>query len=275
MLAVLVAAGLLAVPAGPAAADCVAPAGRAASWSGRDVRCAVPALPAVPVPAERPDGRIAMTPTPGEVSAEPRPDGEMPWRSPVYGALVLLLFALLGAHRLVTRSEPALAAESRAAPTGQRSAVSHVEDTDTVGVTGPGGDGFLRAVLVELVTRGGGQVVLGRAELDRLFGGRLERGVLAALAPRLRVRDRLADVVEYLELELLLEGEDLHWFVAPGTDADAVRPLLASGRLRALVLGPWERTRHIDGQGILDGQLVPTLTSAEAAERLHLYTLTL
>ncbi|WP_460368653.1 hypothetical protein, partial [Actinocorallia lasiicapitis] len=236
-----------------------------------------------------PDGRVvwlvSAAPEQNLADAQPHAAAERPWRSPVYWVLVGLLFVLLGAHRFVSSRTPVLAgvAHGGREPSGgglggggvegQPGAVSYL-DGDT-GVVGAGGDGFLRAVLVELVTRGRGRVVLGRAELDRLFGGRLEARVLAALAPRMHVAERLADAVQYLELELLLEGDELHWFVAPGEDAGTVRALLGFERVHALILGPWDRTREVDPRGYLDGRLAPTLTSAEAAERLHLYTLTL
>lgn len=163
-----------------------------------------------------------------------------------------------------------------------------------LGVVGPGADGFVRAVLVELLTREPSRtnVVVMRAELNRLFGDGLGEELRYAPDARLHVFDRPEDAAAHLELELLTAaaeranpdlsptgGRDLpatFWIRAPAPDAAAVPPLTRRGLahgLVTLVTGPWPhgRTRTVERDGGLAGtdRTVPVLTRADAFARMR------
>ncbi|MFC6878828.1 MULTISPECIES: hypothetical protein [Actinomadura] len=163
-----------------------------------------------------------------------------------------------------------------------------------VGVVGPGADGFVRAVLVELLTREPSRtnVVVMRAELDRLFGDGLGEELRYAPDARLHVFDRSEDAAAHLELELLTAaaeranpdlsptgGRDLpatFWIRAPGPDDAAVPPLARRGLAHGLVTlvnGPWPHgpTRTVERDGGLTGtgRTVPVLTRADALARMR------
>jgi hypothetical protein len=243
----------------------------------RPPKTAHPAKPTQPVQPVQP-------PKPVQPPAAPR-DGNLPLT--LLGAAALLL-ALVAARRLLARAAPGVlgfaAPPVRPVPVpgsgaGPQSALAFEEalsSTTGIGVVGAGAEGFLRAALVELLTRADRKVVLSRAELNRLFGGSLGPDLLEALSPRLHVCDRLEDVIEHLELEVRLDADRTYW-IAP--NSDAVLPLLEGGhRLRGLLLGAWRHgpTTVIDSDGTVPGHPgpIPTLTTAEATERLHLYALT-
>jgi hypothetical protein len=204
-----------------------------------------------------------------------------------------LLMVLVPARRLYLPTTPGIPgfAAHPAQPVprpgsgpGPCSALSFEEglsSTTGVGVVGPGAEGFMRAAFVELLTRAERKVILSRTELNRLFEGSLSADLLDALSPRLHVCDLPEDVITYLELRRPGEADRTYWIAAPGADDDAVLPLLrreADHRLRALLFGEWRHgpTTAINADGTVPGHLglVPTLTPAEAAERLHLYALT-
>lgn len=233
-----------------------------------------------------------MTPAPAvrlEERSAPQ-EGNLPLT--VLGAIALLL--VLGpARKLFLRTTPGVLgfAAHPAQPVprpgsgpGPCSALSFEEglsSTTGVGVVGPGAEGFMRAALVELLTRAERKVVLSRTELNRLFEGSLSADLLDALSPRLHVCDLPEDAITYLELKLLREAGRTYWIAAPGADDDIVLPLLrreAGHRLRGLLFGEWQHgpTTVINADGTVPGHEgpVPTLTSAEATERLHLYALT-
>ncbi|WP_157963497.1 hypothetical protein [Actinocorallia populi] len=201
-----------------------------------------------------------------------------PWREPVLGA-VLLMFALFGLHRLLTRGTPGFSDGGHAARPpavtggGPRSALSRVRDAGCpTGFVGSGAEGFLRAVLVEVVTRGG-RAVLSRPEFHRLLDGLLEPPLLALLASRLSVHEDPEEAARRLERCLSAGGEEqLYWFLAADR---APEPLPEHERLHVLLLGAWRHTREVGPGGLLEGESVPTLTVPEAVERLHLFGLTL
>ena len=139
----------------------------------------------------------------------------------------------------------------------------------------------MRAAFVELLTRADRKVVLSTTELSRLFEGSLSADLLDAFSPRLHVCDLLEDAITYLEGTMLQEADHTYWIASPGADEEVVLPLLrreAGHRLRGLLFGEWRHgpTTVINADGTVPGHQghVPTLTSAEATERLHLYALT-
>ena len=218
------------------------------------------------------------------------PPGVPLWREPAFGAVLLLMLVLFGLHRLLARGMTDLfdgghaARPSAVSGGGPRSALSVLRAAERPagftgqgeGFTGLGAEGFLRAVLVEVVTRGGGRAVLSRPEFHRLLGGLLEPRLLALLAFRLTVHEDAAEAARQLELCLSEseEGseEDLYWFLV----SDRVPgPPLEHERLHILLLGPWRHTREVSSEGLMEGEAVPTLTVSEAVERLHLFGLTL
>jgi hypothetical protein len=214
------------------------------------------------------------------------PQGAPSWKEPAFGLALLLMFALLVLHRLLARGVPGLLKgrdEERSSASvggGPHSALSRVRgERRPVGFTGPGAEGFLRALLVEVVTRGGGRVVLSRPELHRLLGGRMEPPLLALLAFRLVVHETPEEAVRHLErcfsadsAESGEEKDHLYWLLP----SDRVpEPLPEHERLHVLLLGPWRQVREIGPDGLLDGETVPVLTVPEAVERLCLYGLTL
>ncbi|GAA0949365.1 hypothetical protein [Actinocorallia libanotica] len=208
------------------------------------------------------------------------PPGVPLWREPAFGAVLLLMLALFGLHRLLARTMSDLFDGGRAArPStvtggGPRSALSAVRDAGrSTGFTGPGAEGFLRAVLVEVVTRGGGRAVLSRPGLHRLLDGLLEPPLLTLLACRLTVHEDAEEAAREVERGLSADGEEhLYWFLVSDRVAG---PLPEHERLHVLLLGPWRRTREISSEGLWEGEAVPTLTVSEAVERLHLFGLTL
>lgn len=211
------------------------------------------------------------------------PEGPPSLREPAFGTVLLLLFALFALHRLIERVAPGLLGGRPSGTTapagpggGQCSALSRVRGVSgPVGIGGRGGEGFLRALLVELITRGGGVAVLGLPELRRLLGEEVEPRLLALLELRLVVCDGPEEAVAHLGRRLSegsAEGAHLYWFLAP---EHAPRPLPEHERLHVLLIGPWPVAWEISPDGLLDGETVPTLTVLEAAERLHLFSLTL
>lgn len=214
------------------------------------------------------------------------PQGAPSWREPAFGLALLLMFALLALHRLLARGVPGLLEggdeerSSAAVGGGPCSALSRVRgERCPVGLTGPGAEGFLRALLVEVVTRGGGRVVLSRPELHRLLGDRMEPPLLALLAFRLVVHEGPEEAVLYLERCLSADSADpadgkdhFYWLLPSGR---VPGPLPEHERLHVLLLGSWRRVREVGSDGLLDGETVPVLTVPEAVERLCLYGLTL
>ncbi|GAA2573875.1 hypothetical protein SMC26_35710 [Actinomadura fulvescens] len=232
--------------------------------------------------------RTITPPPPQAIPPEPSdglPQGVLP--SIVAAMLLLMGFAFHQSlirrptpiPQLTPRPEPVLEATERlASPTG-------------LGVVGPGANGFVRAVLVELVTRGT-KVVITRNELNRLFEGDLEESLCQALAP-LHVCELLEEAIEHLELDLLMaEAEqanpDLsptrgravptYWISTPGQDDDVVLPLVRRGNLVGLMFGAWPHgtTCTIDSTGtITQGETalsLPSLSPAEALTRLRACT---
>jgi hypothetical protein len=228
-------------------------------------------------------------PVPPRNRAESR-EGNLPLT--LLGAISLLL-VLVPTRKLLLRTTPGMLGFA-AHPVwpvprpgigpGPCSALSFEEglsSTTGVGVAGPGAEGFMRAAFVELLTRADRKVVLSRAELNRLFEGSFSTDLLDALSPRLHVCDLLEEAIAYLELRMLQETGRTYWITTPDAAEEVVLPLLsrASGhRLRVLLFGEWRHgpTTVIEADGTVPGHPgpVPTLTSAEAVERLHLYALT-
>jgi hypothetical protein len=167
-----------------------------------------------------------------------------------------------------------------------------------LGVIGPGANGYVRALLVELLTGPDPvNVVITWNELYRLFDGDFDRSLMEALSPRLRVTDLLEDAIECLELEVFIGDAEranpdvltrasahrpwMYWIATPGQDDDVVLPLIRrEPRLLGVMFGEWlhGRTCTIDAGGVLaetgsgtpgDGLLVATLTRSEALSRLH------
>ncbi|MFC5186191.1 hypothetical protein [Actinomadura harenae] len=170
-----------------------------------------------------------------------------------------------------------------------------------VGLVGDGVDGFVRAVVTELVTRDGprARVVLSRTELDRLYGGAFDEPLRSALEPELRVCELLEDAIEHLELEILVSDAEqanpdlsptrgrgmptIYWIATPGHDDDVVLPLVRRGpahRPVGVMFGVWThgRTCSVDADGTLTApsgpRRVPLLTMDEslAALRAHAST---
>ncbi|MFC4906181.1 hypothetical protein [Actinomadura gamaensis] len=170
-----------------------------------------------------------------------------------------------------------------------------------VGLVGDGADGFVRAVITELVTRDGprAKVVLSRAELDRLFGDAFDEPLRSALAPELHVCELLEDAIEHLELEMLLSDAEqanpdlsptrgrgmptTYWISTPGRDDDVVLPLVRRGpanRPVGIMFGVWPhgRTCAVDADGGLATPSGPrrvtplTADQALAALRAHAST---
>ncbi|MDL4771726.1 MULTISPECIES: hypothetical protein [Thermomonosporaceae] len=190
------------------------------------------------------------------------------------------------------RPRPADAAEDRSPSAAD--VLSDLAHPAGLAVAGPGADGFVRAVLVELLTRESPhtRVVISRRELNRLFGGELDEAVRQSLESRLHVCGLLAEAVEHLELEMLMTEAELanpdlsptgghrppatYWICTPGEDDETILSLVRRGpahRLVALMLGPWPhgRTCTAGPSGTLaeTGGTVPTLPRAEALARLH------
>ncbi|WP_026414701.1 hypothetical protein [Actinomadura oligospora] len=206
---------------------------------------------------------------------------------------------------------PAVAAHhvppARPAPDGVTSPVTAVQVAaelarpSGVGLVGDGVDGFVRAVVTELVTRDGprARVVLSRTELDRLYGGAFDEPLRSALEPELRVCELLEDAIEHLELEMLISDAEqanpdlsptrgvgmptIYWIATPGHDDDVVLPLVRRGpahRPVGIMFGVWThgRTCSVDADGTLTAptgpRRVPLLTVDEslAALRAHAST---
>ncbi|MEO5877392.1 MAG: hypothetical protein ABIS86_08310 [Streptosporangiaceae bacterium] len=217
----------------------------------------------------------------------PRPEpggGNLPLT--LLGAISLLL-VLIPARRLMIRRAPRMlgftatpGAPVRPVPVpgkGPLSALSFEESLDSatgVGVVGAGATGFMRAALVELLTRVDRKVVLSRTELNRLFGGAMTPDMLGTLSPGLHVCAHLDDAVAYLEREPGL----VYWIATPGDEDGVVLSLLRREALRGLLFGHWPHgptaVVNVDGTIPDGGPPVPTLTAAEALERLRLYALT-
>ncbi|RFU43158.1 hypothetical protein DZF91_02715 [Actinomadura logoneensis] len=160
-----------------------------------------------------------------------------------------------------------------------------------VGLVGDGADGFVRAVLTELVTGGDprARVVLSRTEVDRLYGDAFDEPLRAALEPELHVCELLEDAIEHLELEMLVSDAEhanpdlsptggrrvatTYWIATPGHDDDVVLPLVRRGpehRPVGVMFGVWPhgRTCSIDADGTLtfpSGPRRVPLLSADAS----------
>ncbi|SEG94098.1 hypothetical protein SAMN04489712_1439 [Thermomonospora echinospora] len=166
------------------------------------------------------------------------------------------------------------------------------------GITGTGAAGFLRAVLVELLDTGSDRfkVVIGRAELNRLFGDHVDDVPWRSFFPRLQVCELLEDAIEHLETEIwmteaeitnsdLLRGDPrknsrTYWFATPGADSDVVLQALQSAdsyNLAGLMVGLWPHGRTYTlgdedpllGTAFAPTQAVPLMTTTEAVSRLH------
>ncbi|MEV5569063.1 hypothetical protein AB0L06_03380 [Spirillospora sp. NPDC052269] len=165
-----------------------------------------------------------------------------------------------------------------------------------VGLVGDGVDGFVRAVITELVTRDGprARVVLSRTELDRLYGDAFDEPLRSALEPELRVCELLEDAIEHLELEMLVSDAEhanpdlsptrgvgmptIYWIATPGHDDDVVLPLVRRGpahRPVGVMFGVWThgRTCSVDADGTLTAPSgsrgVPLLTVDESLAALR------
>jgi hypothetical protein len=77
-----------------------------------------------------------------------------------------------------------------------------------IGVIGPGANGYMRALLVELLAREEAplRVIMSRNEVNRLFEGDFDDALITAFDSRLFVTDLLEDAVEHLELDLLVSN---------------------------------------------------------------------
>jgi hypothetical protein len=140
-----------------------------------------------------------------------------------------------------------------------------------LGVIGPEANGYMRALLVELLCDPEPvHVVTTWNEINRLFDGDFDRSLQEALAPQLHVTDLLEDAIEYLELEVFMRHAEranldvLHqapqhrpwtyWIATPGQDDDVVLPLVRREHpLLGVMFGEWRhgRTCAIDADGIL------------------------
>ncbi|MFD0691186.1 hypothetical protein [Actinomadura fibrosa] len=199
------------------------------------------------------------------------------------------------------------AAAPPAAPADATATASELAHPSGLGVVGPGADGFMRAVLVDLLTRDGphAKIVLTRGELHRLFGDALTGPLRTAFDARLHVCDLLEEAIEQLELEMLVADAEranpdlsptggqsrpvTYWLSTPGEDDDVVVPVIRRGPahgLVGLVFGTWPhgRTCTVDDSGVLtetgepdetggpDAIAVATLSLADALARLREYT---
>lgn len=167
------------------------------------------------------------------------------------------------------------------------------------GITGRGAADFLRAVFVELLITGPARtrVVIGRAELNGLFGDHVDAVPWQAFFPRLQVHELLEDAIEQLEMDIwmaeaesanldLLRGNTrkstrTYWFTTPGADSDVVLQTLQQAHghnLAGLMLGPWPHDRTYTlgeedpplGAVLPPPHAVPSRTIADAVARLRL-----
>ncbi|MEU8124962.1 hypothetical protein AB0C21_40145 [Spirillospora sp. NPDC049024] len=118
------------------------------------------------------------------------------------------------------------------------------------GVIGPGTQRLLRTVLVDALARSteGCEVVISRADLERLFGAASSQ-LSSYLAPALHITDTLEDAIEHLENRAphttatgSVEQPQVLWLATPGDDADVVHQTLErepSTDLMTLLNGPW------------------------------------
>ncbi|MFG1999274.1 hypothetical protein ACGFNU_09025 [Spirillospora sp. NPDC048911] len=252
--------------------------------------------------------RRAVTPAPAAAIATPRaavpaeaseslPSAAFP--SIVAVALLLLAFAF---HQRLTRPVPVPALRvspvhpEPAPPPTALSTAERLARPAGLGVTGPGANGFVRAVLVELLTRGA-KVVISRNELNRLFEGGFDEPLREALAPCLHVCELLEEAIEHLELDQLMaeaeqanpdlsptggRGRATYWISTPGRDDDVVLPLVRRGNLVGLMFGEWPHgtTCTVDSTGTITrigtGEAPPLsppgLGVAEALARLRTCT---
>jgi hypothetical protein len=216
------------------------------------------------------------------------------WPTLIAVTLLVLAFAL---HQMMNRPLPALPRPTRtpARPTPLRSAEDLMHPSG-LGVVGPGANGFMRATLIDLLSRDA-KVVLSRNELNRMFYGAFDEGLVQSLAPRLHVCDLLEEAIEHLELDMLMaeaeqanpdlsptRGRDVptYWISTPGQDDDVVAPLVTHGANRpvGLVFGEWRhgRTCTVDSTGTVTridddetSLAAPTLSPDEALSRLRSY----
>jgi hypothetical protein len=293
---------------------------------GRALRKSVRGAPHKARPAHRPVKRAAPRKQPRHVTPKPRPVQHAPtprapatkvvtapaakaspvaapadddpvqglWPTLIAVTLLLLAFAL---HQMMTRPLPALSRITRTPvrPTPLRTA-EDLTHPSGLGVVGPGANGFMRAMLVDFLSQDA-KVVLSRNELNRMFEGAFDDGLIQSLAPRLHVCDLLEEAVEHLELDMLMaeaeqanpdlsptRGRDVrtYWISTPGQDDDVVVPLVTRGTHRpvGLVFGAWHhgRTCTVDSTGAvtrIDGDetslTAPSLSPDEALTRLRSY----
>ena len=263
-------------------------------------RTAPPAPAAAPAPAAGPGpgpGKTVVTTPAAKASPAAAPAEEDPaqgiWPTVIAVVLLLLAFAL---HQKMTRPLPVLPRPTRSPvrPRPLRSAEDLARPSG-LGVVGPGANGFMRAMLVDLLSRDA-KVVLSRNELNRMFEGAFDEGLIQSLAPRLHVCDLLEEAVEHLELDMLMaeaeqanpdlsptRGRDVptYWISTPGQDDDVVVPLVTRGANRpvGLVFGEWRhgRTCTVDSSGAVtctDGETTlaaAALSPDEALTRLRSY----
>jgi hypothetical protein len=155
-----------------------------------------------------------------------------------------------------------------------------------IGVVGPGANGYMRALLVELLTREGAplRVIMSRNELNRLFEGGFDDALTSAFSSRLLVTELLEDAIEHLELALSVSDAEkadrmpadpaaTYWIATPGPDDDVVLPLLRGTSLNGVMLGDWLHgpTYVIDTAGMVTnaaGTISETVTMATIDEAL-------
>lgn len=133
-----------------------------------------------------------------------------------------------------------------------------------IGVTGPGTNGYMRALLVELLTRQTppSKVVMSRNELNRLFEGDIDDSLITAYADRLLITELLEDAIEHFEVVLCVSDDEqanhpsrdpsaMYWIATPGSDDDVVVPLVRGTRLNGVMFGEWQHgpTCVIDATG--------------------------
>ncbi|KAB2342459.1 hypothetical protein [Actinomadura rudentiformis] len=248
-------------------------------------------------PPRQPTRTITAAPSLIPQTTAPAEDGLPQGTFPSIVAVVLLGLGF-AFHQMLTRPVPALAPAAPVQPEPPATVLGTAErlaQPTGLGVIGPGANGFVRAVLVELVTRGA-KVVITRNELNRLFEGDFEESLRQALAPRLHVCELLEEAIEHLELDQLMaeaeqanpdlsptrgHGLPTYWISTPGQDDDVVLPLARRANLIGLMFGEWPHgtTCTIDSNGTItqvgarETELsLPALGPAEALTRLRAYS---
>ncbi|MFI0450440.1 hypothetical protein [Actinomadura sp. 6N118] len=257
-----------------------------------------PKRPTTTIPAAPSLTPHVAAPAQGGLPQEGLPQGGLPQGTLPSIVAVVLLGLGFAFHQMLTRPVPALALAAPSQPEPPATALGTAErlaQPTGLGVIGPGANGFVRAVLVELVTRGA-KVVITRNELNRLFEGDFEESLRQALAPRLHVCELLEEAIEHLELDQLMaeaeqanpdlsptrgHGLPTYWISTPGQDDDVVLPLARRGNLVGLMFGEWPHgtTCTIDSTGTITqvgaretDVSLQTLGPAEALARLRTCT---